>query len=100
MIHLMETDAAQHDDGPGSPAARAAIERIDAHVGAIVRAADEAGIRARTTFLISGDHGFSRVHSVIQPNVILRDAGFLTTDDEGRITDWQAASHATAIRLR
>ncbi|MEW6320358.1 MAG: ectonucleotide pyrophosphatase/phosphodiesterase [Acidobacteriota bacterium] len=100
MIHLMETDAAQHADGPGSPAAKQAIERIDAHVGAIVRATEEAGIRARTAFVISGDHGFSRVHTLVQPNVVLRDAGLLATDGEGRLTSWQAVAHGFAIRLR
>lgn len=100
MIHLMETDTAQHADGPGSPAARAAIQNIDAHIGAIVAAIDEAGIRARTTILITGDHGFSRVHTLIQPNVILRAGGWLTTDAKGRVATWQVASHATAIRLK
>jgi len=100
MIHLMETDSAQHADGPGSPAAREAIQRIDAHVGAIVRATEEAGIRGRTAFIVSGDHGFSRVHTLIQPNVVLREGGWLKTDERGRVTEWQAASHATAIRLR
>jgi predicted AlkP superfamily pyrophosphatase or phosphodiesterase len=100
MIHLMETDTAQHADGPGSPAAREAIERIDAHIGAILRATDEAGIRERTTVIVTGDHGFSRVHALIQPNVILRAHGFLTTNERGRVETWQAASHATAIRLK
>jgi predicted AlkP superfamily pyrophosphatase or phosphodiesterase len=100
MIHLMETDTAQHADGPGSPAAKSAIEHIDAHIGAIVKATEEAGIRARTAFVVSGDHGFSRVHTLIQPNVVLRENGWLTTDDKGRVTEWQVASHATAIRLR
>ncbi len=100
MMHLMQTDSAQHANGPGSPAARAAIERIDAHVGAIVRAVEEAGIRSRTAFIISGDHGFFRVHTLIQANVVLRDNGWLKTDERGRVTEWQAASHAAAIRLR
>ncbi len=100
MIHLMETDTAQHAAGPDSPAARAAIEHIDAHVGAIVRATEEAGIRSRTTFLVTGDHGFSRVHTLIQPNVILRNGGWLTTNERGRVATWQAASHASAIRLK
>ena len=100
LVHLMETDTTQHADGPGSPAARAAIQRIDAHIGAIVRAVDEAGIRGRTAFVVTGDHGFSRVHTLIQPNVILRQGGWLTTDARGRVATWQAASHATAIRLK
>lgn len=100
LVHLMETDTTQHADGPGSPASRAAIERIDGHVGAIVRATEEAGIRARTAVVITGDHGFSRVHALVQPNVILRDGGWLTTNARGRVDAWQAAAHATAIRLR
>ena len=100
LVHLMETDSAQHADGPGSPASREAIERIDAHVGAIVRATEDAGIRDRSVFIITGDHGFSRVHALIQPNVILREGGWLTTDARGRVATWQAAAHATAIRLR
>ncbi len=100
MVHLMETDTAQHADGPGSAAARDAVQRIDTHVGAIVRATEEAGIRARTTFLVTGDHGFSRVHTLIQPNVILREGGWLTTDARGRVATWQAAAHASAIRLK
>ncbi|MEP7118936.1 MAG: ectonucleotide pyrophosphatase/phosphodiesterase [Acidobacteriota bacterium] len=100
MTHLMETDAAQHADGPGSPAARDAIQHIDAHIGAIVRAVDEAGIRARTAIIVTGDHGFSRVHALLQPNVILRQHGWLTTDAQGHVATWQAAVHATAIRLK
>jgi arylsulfatase A-like enzyme len=97
VIHLMQTDAAQHADGPGSPAARTAYERVDFHVGEIIRAAEDAGIRARTTFVITGDHGFSRVHSLFQPNVVLRQAGLLKTDGKGAITEWQAVLHGMAI---
>jgi predicted AlkP superfamily pyrophosphatase or phosphodiesterase len=100
MVHLMETDTAQHADGPGSPAARDAIQHIDAHIGALVRAVDDAGIRARTAIIVTGDHGFSRVHALVQPNVILREGGWLTTDARGRVATWQAAAHASAIRLK
>lgn len=55
LIHLMETDSAQHAHGPHSAEAKAAFARVDAHVGSIVRATEEAGIRDRTTFVITGD---------------------------------------------
>ena len=99
LIHLMETDSVQHAEGPGTPAAHAALTRVDAHIGRLVRATEEAGIRARTAFIVTGDHGFSRVHTLIQPNVILRDGGWLTTGSDGRVATFEAASHATAIRL-
>lgn len=97
VVHLMGTDSAQHASGPGSPEARAAYERVDAHIGEIIKAVDEAGMRSRTAFVITGDHGFSRVHALFQPNVVLRDAGLLKTDDKGRITDWSAVLHGMAV---
>ena len=100
VVHLMETDSAQHANGPGSPQARAAFERVDAHIGAIVQATEEAGIRGRTAFLITGDHGFSRVHALFQPNVILREAGLLKTNEKGEVTEWQAVLHGMAVRVR
>lgn len=100
VVHLMETDSAQHANGPGSPQARAAFERVDAHIGAIVQATEDAGIRGRTAFLITGDHGFSRVHSLFQPNVILREAGLLKTNEKGDVTEWQAILHGMAMRVR
>lgn len=38
------------------------------------------------------------MHALIQPNVIWREGGWLTTNARGRVETWQAASHATAIR--
>jgi len=100
VVHLMETDSAQHANGPGSPPARAAYERVDAHIGAIMKAVDEAGLSARTAFVITGDHGFSRVHALLQPNVVLREAGLQKTDDKGTLLSFQAALHGMAIRVQ
>jgi predicted AlkP superfamily pyrophosphatase or phosphodiesterase len=100
MIHFVEADTAQHQHGPGSPQAIAAIERIDAAIGSVVRSLETAGILEETAIVITGDHGFYRVHSAFQPNVILREAGLLTVDAAGRVTEWQAVAHRAAIRLK
>jgi predicted AlkP superfamily pyrophosphatase or phosphodiesterase len=100
LLHLVQTDAAQHRFGRHSPQAKAAFTAVDGHLGEIVRATEEAGIRPRTAFVITGDHGFYRVHSALQPNVVLRRAGLLTTGPDGKIQSWQAAAHGGAIRLK
>lgn len=100
VIHLMQTDEAQHDHGPRSPEARVAFANQDRHLAEIVRAVDEAGIRARTTFVITGDHGFYKVHSMFQPNVVLRSMGLLSTDARGAVTAWKAQTHGFAIKLK
>lgn len=100
LIHLVEADTAQHQFGPGSPQAIAAMTRIDASIASILKSVDTAGIAADTAVIITGDHGFYRVHSAFQPNVILREAGLLEVDADGRVTAWQAMAHRSAIRLK
>lgn len=100
LIHLVEVDGARHANGPESPEAFAALENVDARLGDIVKAVEAAGIAPETAFIVTGDHGFYRVHSAFQPNAVLRDAGLLETDDGGRIVDWQAIAHRAAIRLK
>jgi predicted AlkP superfamily pyrophosphatase or phosphodiesterase len=100
MLHLVQTDAAQHRFGRHSPEAKAAFTAVDGHMGEIVRAVEEAGLRARTAFVVTGDHGFYRVHSALQPNVVLRKAGLIQTAADGKIQTWQAAAHGGAVRLK
>jgi predicted AlkP superfamily pyrophosphatase or phosphodiesterase len=100
LVHLVEADYAQHDHGPWSSESKAAMERIDAHIGELVKSTQRAGIADRIVFIISGDHGFYPVHSAFQPNVILRNAGLLDVDAAGRVTGWRAIAHRSAIRLK
>src|SRR5690606_3475086 len=49
---------------------------------------------------LTGDHGSYRVHSALQPNVVLREAGLIDVDANGRVTSWKAIAHRSAIRLK
>ena len=100
LVHLVEVDGARHSRGPDSPEAFAALERVDGRIGEIVQATESAGIRADTTFLVTGDHGFYRVHSAFQPNAVLQEAGLLLTTADGRVVRWQAVAHRAVVRLK
>lgn len=100
LIHLVDADTAQHQFGPNSPEAVAAIGRVDGRIAEIMRAVDAAGITADTAVIITGDHGFYRVHSAFQPNAVLLDAGLIGTDANGRIVAWKAVAHRAAIKLK
>jgi len=99
LVHLVETDYAQHAAGPGTETALAAVARVDARIGEIIRAIEQAGIAGRTAVVVTGDHGFYRVHSAFQPNVVLREAGLLEVDQAGRVVRWRAIAHRSAIRI-
>ncbi len=100
MVHLVEADYAQHAHGPWSPEARIAMERIDGRIGEILQSVERAGTLNETVFMVTGDHGFYRVHSAFQPNVVLEKAGLLETDENGRVRTWQAIAHRSGIRLK
>lgn len=104
LLHIFDTDSAQHSHGPGSPEALAAIERADAHIGRLRDAARVAGILERTVFVIVSDHGFLPIRALLKPNLLLRDAGLITVNEKGTITDWkayfQADGGSAALHLR
>lgn len=75
LFHTLNTDATHHFYGPGSMASHTALAYADRLVGDLVKAVDESGLRARTTFLVATDHGFKKVKKIIYPNVALKMAG-------------------------
>ncbi len=57
FIQLDHVDHAGHKFGHGTPEYRAAIEKADELIGAVVKAVDETGMRNDTVLLVTADHG-------------------------------------------
>jgi predicted AlkP superfamily pyrophosphatase or phosphodiesterase len=93
MVHLVETDSAQHDFGPDSPQALEAHERVDGYVGDILDTLKESGLADTTNVAVVSDHGFLPISQQLQLNTAFKDAGLLTVDARGTITSWQAYAH-------
>jgi hypothetical protein len=96
LLHIFDLDDAEHDHGPMSAEALAAVERSDACIGQVLAALDTAGTRAETLVAIVSDHGFLPAVQGLRPNAILREAGLLKVGANGKITEWQAAFHSFA----
>lgn len=77
-VHLLNTDSIHHKYGPESMASYTALALADRFVGDIVDAVNAAGQKKSTTIIVTADHGFATATNVIQPNVLLREAGLLT----------------------
>jgi len=91
LVHLPGVDHQQHQHGPWSPEALAAIENADAQVGRMAQAARRAGIWSSTLFLVVSDHGFTREEKVLRPGVLLQEHGFITLDAKNHVSSWRAA---------
>jgi predicted AlkP superfamily pyrophosphatase or phosphodiesterase len=79
LYHTLNTDATHHRYGPGTDPSYTALSLADRYLGDLVQAVTEAGLRDRTTFLISTDHGFKKVTHFAYPNVVLKKAGLIRT---------------------
>ncbi|MBX7210908.1 MAG: ectonucleotide pyrophosphatase/phosphodiesterase [Verrucomicrobiaceae bacterium] len=76
-LHLVSLDSFEHAHGRQVPEAYWAANDSDNRVADLVRATEEAGIRDKTTFVITTDHGFITYTKSINPNVLLRKEGFV-----------------------
>jgi len=80
----------------GIDGGREALARADARTSELVRCLRDAGLRAGTAFAITGDRVLAPVHTRIDPNVLLAQAGWLPSlplaSQEGA---WKAIVRAT-----
>lgn len=90
LLHLAEHDHFQHENGPGSAEAKAALERDDRELGRVRAALAELGLADQTLLVVVSDHGFLPTRSAMRPNVILARAGLLETDAAGKVSSWRA----------
>lgn len=77
LYHTLNTDGIHHRYGPDTDPGYTALAYADRLLGDLVRAVDEAGLRAKTTFIITTDHGFKKVTQFAYPNVVLKHAGLV-----------------------
>jgi predicted AlkP superfamily pyrophosphatase or phosphodiesterase len=93
LLHLVEPDYAQHRNPLAGDVVRAAVRRVDGHVGTIVLALKDAGIAGRSTIIVTGDHGFAPIHGVVSFNSALTRAGLRACPWDAE--SWRATAHVT-----
>jgi hypothetical protein len=97
-IYLPHLDYAAQKLGPDSPAALAALGELDAEIGKLHDAMNEA-YSDDITWLVAGEYAITPIDHVTYPNRVLREAGLLSVSqaaDGGEVIDF-AASKAWAL---
>lgn len=95
LVHLIDLDSSEHDNGPDAAESLETLERIDSYVAALLDELASAGLSDRTNVVVVSDHGFLATSQRLQPNAALKEAGLLTVDERGRIAEWQAYFHSS-----
>ena len=91
LVHLVQTDYFQHRVGREGAEPKAAVTRVDAHVGTIRRTLAEAGLADRSVIIVTGDHGFEDARRGVHPNVLLARAGLRGCPEPG--DGWRATAY-------
>lgn len=84
MIHMLNLDWTQHRFGPDSPETRVAVAQLD---GALEKIVEQIDFRD-TVLMVVGDHGFLGVNTVLSPNRLFYEQGWIELD-KGKITSWK-----------
>jgi len=72
-LHFAEVDGFEHDQGRDGDSVRLAVACNDRAIGDVLEAIDKSGEKDSTTVIIVGDHGFSTIHTVFRPNMLIKD---------------------------
>ncbi|WP_207424402.1 alkaline phosphatase family protein [Desertivirga brevis] len=92
-IHIVSVDGAQHKHGRSGAEVRRAVAVADHAVSNLIDGLEKAGIKDQTAIIITGDHGFSDIHSALAPNVWLAEKGLAgAKNNEG----WKAMFHTAS----
>ncbi len=89
VLHLVSADSNQHSTGRQSPEAYYSVNDVDGHVRDLIDAVDAYGLKDKTTFIVTADHGFRTYTKSIQPNVLFRKEGLVSAIG-GKVTGRKA----------
>lgn len=93
LAHCIGTDHLQHELGRDNPMIRRAVGAADRAVGQVLETVERLGLRERTAFVLTGDHGSAAVHTQLRPNCWLVQAGLM--EDRPDRGDWRATFFAS-----
>lgn len=85
LLHLVDVDHTEHNEGPRTKAAYAAAKTADAQVREVWNELQR-DFPAKATLFIVSDHGFSATEEFILPNVVLRKAGLIVMSGNKEIS--------------
>ena len=72
-VHFACVDGKEHDDGRDADSVRLALAASDHAIGDILEAVERSGLKGRTAVIIVGDHGFSTIHQIFRPNMLIKN---------------------------
>jgi len=90
FVHDGIMDGTRHKYGVFNAETDKAVKFVDEQFGLLIQALKDAGVYEQTNICVISDHGQLPTRRIIKPNVYLKDHGFITADENGKLKDWKA----------
>ena len=97
LVKMCDLDSSRHTYGVHHPKVLDQLRKHDAEFGALIEVLKRKDQLDQTNIVILGDHGMTDVRDVLLLNVLLRDAGFIQTDNENKLTSFDAICHSNGL---
>ena len=97
LVHFSLLDHARHASGLYGYAVTTAMAECDARFGRLLYAYQDADALEDLNIIVLGDHGHLPVKQLFNPNVLFREAGLIDVSENGKITDYRAYCHSSAL---
>ena len=97
FVKMCDLDSARHANGVHSKQAHQQLLHHNYEFGTLLESIRRYGDFDHTNFVVMGDHGQQDITKNINMNIILRDAGFIRCDDQGKLIDYDAYCYSVSL---
>ena len=97
FVKMCDLDSARHVNGVYSEEAEEQLRKHNYEFGVLLDSIRRYGDFEHTNFVVLGDHGQQNITRNLNVNVLLRDAGFIRCDQEGKLVDYDAYCHSVSL---
>jgi predicted AlkP superfamily pyrophosphatase or phosphodiesterase len=97
FVKMCDLDSARHGNGVYSEEAVEQLRKHNYEFGVLLESIRRYGDFEHTNFVILGDHGQQDITMDLNVNILLRDAGFIRCDEEGKLVDYDAYCHSVSM---
>ncbi|MBR5342059.1 MAG: alkaline phosphatase family protein [Erysipelotrichaceae bacterium] len=97
FVKMCDLDSARHVYGVHSKQAEEQLRKHNYEFGVLLESIRRYGDFEHTNFVVLGDHGQQDITMNMNLNILLRDAGFIRTDENGKLVDYDAYCHSVSM---
>lgn len=97
LVKMCDLDTVRHRYGVMNDHVIEQLHKHDAEFGVLLEQIRTHGDFENTNFVILGDHGQTDIDHVLNFNILLKQAGFISVDENDQLTDYDAYCHSVGM---